>query len=93
MTRRRGHRPTPQPARTQPGPPPPGVSPTTPALPTGPAIVYISPRGERTVIDETAVTDPRDRALCRALIDRATTVLTEAETNSSKNPVGFAAPE
>lgn len=62
-----------------------------PRLPKGPAIIYVAPSGERTTIDETAVTDPRDRALCRALLTRAGTVLTEAETTDAKHPVGFTA--
>lgn len=93
MTRRRGHRPTPQPARTTPGPPPVGPAGASTALPTGPAIIYIAPTGEHTVIDQTAVATPRDRALCRALLDRAGTILTEAETASTKHPIGFTAPE
>lgn len=86
----RGYQPT---ATTRPGTPPAepaGASSANP-LPTGPALAYIAPSGTVTAIDETAVTDARDRALCRALLTRAGTVLTEAETATDKNPVGFTA--
>lgn len=63
----------------------------TPALPVGPALVYIAPDGTTTPIDDTAVTGPRDRALCRALLGRASTVLDQAEEEQGKNPVGFTA--
>lgn len=62
------------------------------ALPPGPALVYVAHDGTPTTIDETAVTSPRDRAICRALLQHAGKVLTDAEAESPKNPVGFQAP-
>lgn len=92
MTRRTGgYQPK---KRTAPGTPPTGPagasSANRPTLPTGPALVYVAPDGTTTPVDETAVTGPRDRALCRALLGRATSVLDNAE-EQGKNPVGFTA--
>lgn len=95
MIRRTGHRPTLQPARTKPGTPPAGpagASSARPSLPAGPALVYVSPDGTTTPVDETPVTGPRDRALCRALLGRAGAVLDQAEEEQGKNPVGFQGP-
>jgi hypothetical protein len=79
--------------RTTPGTPPAGPAGAStanrPPLPAGPALVYVAPDGTTTPVDETAVTAPRDRALCRALLGRATTVLDDAEAEQGKNPVGF----
>lgn len=76
-----------------PGTPPTGPagasSANRPTLPTGPALVYVAPDGTTTPVDETAVTSHRDRALCRALLGRAATVLDEAEAQQEKHPVGF----
>jgi hypothetical protein len=95
VTRRRGgQKPTLQMPRTAPATPPPcsaGASTANrPPLPAGPALVYVAPDGTTTPVDETPVTSPRDRALCRALLGRATTVLDDAEAEQ-KNPVGFTA--
>jgi hypothetical protein len=92
VTRRRtGYQPK---TRTAPGTPPTGTagasSANRSALPAGPALVYVAPDGTTTPVDDTAVTGPRDRALCRALLGRASVVLDQAEEEQGKNPVGFA---
>lgn len=61
-----------------------------PAKFDGPALVYRHTDGrEETTIDTTAVTDDRQRAVCRALLNHALTLLDDAEADGKKNPVGF----
>lgn len=60
------------------------------ALPPGrgPLIAYRSTTGTYTAIDTEAVTDERERAICRALLDHALKLLDTAD-EPPKNPVGF----
>lgn len=85
---RAGHHAAVQPARTDPGPRPPGpavAGSPVPAWPAGPCLVYVhgpTPGGDPprvTVIDETAVDGARDRVVCRALLDHARQLLDDAE--------------
>lgn len=52
----------------------------------GPCLIYISPDGQGltslTLVDRVAVDDPRERAICRALLLHALALLDEAELNS-----------
>lgn len=46
----------------------------------GPTLLYVhTEHGSSTFVDKTAPTDPRERALCRALLVHALTVLDAAE--------------
>lgn len=46
----------------------------------GPALLYLTSDGEEVPVDREAVTDPRERAIYRALSDRATDLADAAET-------------
>lgn len=62
---------------------------------TGPGLTYTSAATAgtwtTTHVDHQAVTSPRDRAICRALLKHALTLLDAAEAEDKKNPVGFEA--
>ncbi|MFJ9027590.1 hypothetical protein ACIRQP_03540 [Streptomyces sp. NPDC102274] len=61
------------------------------ALPSGrgPLIAYRSTTGTYTAIDTEAVTDDRERAVCRALLTHALKLLDEQD-KAPKPPIGFA---
>lgn len=62
---------------------------------TGPGLTYTSAAAAgtwtTTPVDHEAVTAPRDRAICRALLKHALTLLDAAEAEDKRNPVGFEA--
>lgn len=60
----------------------------TPPSGHGPLVAYRSTAGTYTAVDTEAVTDNRERAICRALLDRALKLLDDAD-EPTKNPVGF----
>lgn len=94
MTARRGggYSPT---ATTKPGTPPDepaGASTAAPALPDGPALVYVTTAGEPVPVDREAVPDRRERRLFRALAGRAGELADKADERDEdgpKHPVGF----
>jgi transcriptional regulator with XRE-family HTH domain len=62
----------------------------------GPALLFVSGDGQithTTEVDRVAVGDPRERALCRALLTHATALLDKAERDGARHPVGFQAPK
>lgn len=61
----------------------------TPPAGRGPCIAYRDTTGQYTVIDATAVTDDRERAVCRALLTHALTLLDAEDKARAKNPTGF----
>lgn len=62
----------------------------------GPGLAYTSAVSAAgvwvtTPIDHRAVTDPRDRAICRALLNHALSLLDAEDKAAKANPVGFQA--
>lgn len=62
---------------------------------TGPGLTYTSAASAgtwtTTPVDHQAVSTPRDRAICRALLKHALSLLDAAEAEDKKHPVGFEA--
>lgn len=50
----------------------------------GPALVYVDSAGTRHDIDRQALTDPRERALCGALLDLAGNLAEQADKDDAR---------
>lgn len=55
----------------------------------GPALLYVQPDGTTIPVDRQAVTDPRERALFRAMAARATRLADDADAGPADKPFGF----
>jgi hypothetical protein len=55
----------------------------------GPALVYTDSAGTRHDITRHALTDPRERALCGALLDLAAQLAEQADKAQPPRPFGF----